>query len=43
MSTTAAEIPRFARVARSVRVSRLLLSTIWVMYRERPRVIRAHA
>jgi predicted unusual protein kinase regulating ubiquinone biosynthesis (AarF/ABC1/UbiB family) len=28
---------------RSLRVSRLLLYTIWVMYRERRRVIRAHA
>ena len=43
MSTTRARIPRFARVVRSLRVSRLLLWTIWVMYRERRRVIRAHA
>jgi predicted unusual protein kinase regulating ubiquinone biosynthesis (AarF/ABC1/UbiB family) len=43
MSTTSTKIPRFARVVRSVRVSRLLLYTIWVMYRERRRVIRAHA
>jgi predicted unusual protein kinase regulating ubiquinone biosynthesis (AarF/ABC1/UbiB family) len=43
MSNTSAQIPRFARVVRSVRVSRLLLYTIWVMYRERRLVIRAHA
>ena len=43
MSTTRARIPRFARVVRSLRVSRLLLYTIWVMYRERRRVIREHA
>src|SRR6516162_11476166 len=42
MNSTAAKIPRFERVVRSVRVSRLLLYTIWVMYRERRRVIRAH-
>jgi predicted unusual protein kinase regulating ubiquinone biosynthesis (AarF/ABC1/UbiB family) len=42
MSNTKAEIPRFARIMRSLRVTRLLLYTIWVMYRERRRVIRAH-
>src|SRR5512142_2527681 len=43
MSKTSAKIPRFARMVRSLRVSRLLLYTIWVMYRERRRVLREHA
>src|SRR5215472_19221948 len=43
MSNTQARIPRIARITRSLRVSRLLLYTIWVMYRERRRVIREHA
>ena len=42
MSNTTARIPRFSQAVRSLRVSRLLLWTIWVMYRERRRVIRAH-
>src|SRR6516165_9381283 len=42
MSSKTAKIPRFSRAVRSFRVSRLLLYTIWVMYRERRRVIRAH-
>src|SRR5213596_3456482 len=42
MSKKTARIPRFSRAVRSFRVSRLLLWTIWVMYRERRRVIRAH-
>ncbi len=42
MSKTTAKIPRFSRAVRSFRVSRLLLWTIYVMYRERRRVIRAH-
>ena len=35
-------INRFAQVMRFLRVSRLLLWTLWVIYRERRRVIRAH-
>src|SRR5437588_12667990 len=35
-------IPRFSQALRFLRVSRLLLWTIWVMYRERRRVLRAH-
>ncbi|WP_052890759.1 ABC1 kinase family protein [Thermogemmatispora carboxidivorans] len=35
-------INRLAQVARFLRVARLLLWTIWVIYRERRRVIRAH-
>jgi predicted unusual protein kinase regulating ubiquinone biosynthesis (AarF/ABC1/UbiB family) len=42
MSKKTATIPRFSQAVRSVRVSRLLLWTIWVIYRERRRVIRAH-
>ena len=36
------KINRFSQIVRSFRVSRLLLWTIWVIYRERRRVIRAH-
>ncbi len=36
-------INRFAQVVRFFRVSRLLIWTIWVIYRERQRVVRAHA
>ncbi|WP_376793492.1 ABC1 kinase family protein [Thermogemmatispora sp.] len=35
-------INRLAQVARFLRVARLLLWTVWVIYRERRRVIRAH-
>ncbi len=35
-------INRFSQMVRFLRVSRLLLWTIWVIYRERRRVIRAH-
>jgi predicted unusual protein kinase regulating ubiquinone biosynthesis (AarF/ABC1/UbiB family) len=42
MSKKASKINRFSQVVRSFRVSRLLLWTIWVIYRERRRVIRAH-
>ena len=42
MSRKKATIPRFSQAVRSLRVSRLLLWTIWVIYRERRRVIRAH-
>ncbi len=42
MSKQTAKIPRFAQAVRFLRVSRLLLWTIWVIYRERRRVIRAH-
>jgi predicted unusual protein kinase regulating ubiquinone biosynthesis (AarF/ABC1/UbiB family) len=42
MSKKTAKIPRFSQAVRFLRVSRLLLWTIWVIYRERRRVIRAH-
>ncbi len=42
MSKKTAKISRFSQAMRSFRVSRLLLWTIWVIYRERRRVIRAH-
>ena len=42
MSRKPTKINRFSQVVRSFRVSRLLLWTIWVIYRERRRVIRAH-
>ena len=42
MRKKTAKIPRFSQAVRSYRVSRLLLWTIWVMYRERRRVVRAH-
>ncbi len=42
MSRKVTKINRFSQVVRSFRVSRLLLWTIWVIYRERRRVIRAH-
>lgn len=35
-------INRFAQIVRFVRVAQLLLWTLWVIYRERKRVIRAH-
>ena len=35
-------INRFSQTVRFLRVSRLLLWTIWVIYRERRRVLRAH-
>ncbi len=41
MRTTIPRINRFAQSVRFVRVSRLLLWTIWIIYRERRRVIRA--
>jgi len=41
MATKAARINRFSQIVRFLRVSRLLLWTIWVIYRERRRVIRA--
>jgi predicted unusual protein kinase regulating ubiquinone biosynthesis (AarF/ABC1/UbiB family) len=42
MSKKVPKINRFSQIVRSFRVSRLLLWTIWVIYRERRRVIRAH-
>ena len=42
MSRKTPKIHRFSQAVRSFRVSRLLLWTIWVIYRERRRVIRAH-
>jgi predicted unusual protein kinase regulating ubiquinone biosynthesis (AarF/ABC1/UbiB family) len=42
MSIKKAKISRYSQMVRSFRVSRLLLWTIWVIYRERRRVIRAH-
>jgi len=43
MPTKTPRINRLFQLVRFLRVSRLLLWTIWVMYRERRRVIRAHA
>ncbi len=42
MSRKTIKIGRLSQAVRFLRVSRLLLWTIWVMYRERRRVIRAH-
>ncbi len=42
MRTKTPRINRFSQMLRFIRVSRLLLWTIWVIYRERRRVIRAH-
>src|SRR5947209_2828304 len=42
MSRKTPKIHRFSQAVRFLRVSRLLLWTIWVIYRERRRVIRAH-
>ncbi len=41
MSTKTPRINRFTQAVRFLRVSRLLLWTLWVIYRERRRVIRA--
>src|SRR6266702_29792 len=43
MSRKTPKIHRFSQAVRFVRVSRLLLLTICVIYRERRRVLRAHA
>src|SRR5260370_24079303 len=43
MSRKTPKISRISQAVRSYRVIRLLLWTIWVMYRERRRVLRAHA
>ncbi len=42
MNRKTPRINRFSQAVRFLRVSRLLLWTIWVIYRERRRVIRAH-
>src|SRR5437764_14702883 len=42
MSRKTPKIHRFSQAVRFLRVSRLLLWTIWVIYREGRRVIRAH-
>src|SRR5215472_8622648 len=42
MARKTLRINRFSQAVRFLRVSRLLLWTIWVIYRERRRVIRAH-
>src|SRR3989440_5172671 len=42
MRRTMPKIRRFSQAVRFLRVTRLLLWTIWVIYRERRRVIRAH-
>src|SRR6266568_8308476 len=42
MRRTMPKIHRFSQAVRFLRVTRLLLWTIWVMYRERRRVVRAH-
>ncbi len=41
MATKTSRINRFSQIVRFLRVSRLLLWTIWIIYRERRRVIRA--
>src|SRR5437763_13406840 len=43
MRSERVRINRLTQVLRFVRVSRLLLWTIWVIYRERQRVLRARA
>src|SRR6266498_2155457 len=43
MGTKPRTINRLSQIIRFFRVSRLLLWTIWVIYRERRRVIRARA
>jgi len=43
MPTKTPRINRLFQLVRFLRVSRLLLWTIWVIYRERRRVVRAHA
>src|SRR5207302_10686327 len=43
MSQKTPKIQRFSRAVRFLRVSRLLFWTIWVIYRERRRVVRMHA
>ncbi|MBV9359451.1 MAG: hypothetical protein JO023_28400, partial [Chloroflexi bacterium] len=42
-ATSTPRINRLTQAVRFVRVSRLLLWTIWVIYRERRRVLRARA
>ncbi|MGH2480480.1 MAG: ABC1 kinase family protein, partial [Ktedonobacteraceae bacterium] len=42
MSKHTPRINRFSQVVRFIRVARLLLWTLWVIYHERKRVIRAH-
>lgn len=42
MNRKTPRINRFSQIVRFLRVSRLLFWTIWVIYRERRRVIRAH-
>ncbi len=42
MNRKTPRVNRFSQMMRFVRVSRLLLWTIWVIYRERRRVLRAH-
>src|SRR5229473_3038390 len=43
MRTITLRINRLTQLARFLRVSRLLLWTLWVIYRERRRVVRAYA
>ena len=43
MPTTTPRINRLSQMVRFLRVARLLLWTIWVLSRERHRVVRAHA
>jgi predicted unusual protein kinase regulating ubiquinone biosynthesis (AarF/ABC1/UbiB family) len=42
MSSALPRINKFAQISRFFRVTRLLLWTLWVIYRERQRVVRAH-
>src|SRR5207245_5516933 len=43
MPTKTPRINRLVQIVRFLRVSRLLFWTIWVIYRERRRVVHAHA
>jgi predicted unusual protein kinase regulating ubiquinone biosynthesis (AarF/ABC1/UbiB family) len=42
MKTKISRINRFSQIWRFLRVARLLLWTLWIIYRERKRVVRAH-
>jgi predicted unusual protein kinase regulating ubiquinone biosynthesis (AarF/ABC1/UbiB family) len=42
MKRKSSRINRFSQIVRFFRVARLLLWTLWVIYRERQRVVRAH-
>src|SRR5690349_6384296 len=42
MNSKTPRVNRFSQIIRFIRVARLLIWTIWVIYRERRRVVRAH-